>query len=56
MASDKTEEFQKQARELLRAQQEAYLAAVKAWREAIAAATAAGMQPPPWPQVPTRSR
>ena len=37
MATDKTEEFQKQASELLRAQQEAYLNAVKAWREAMAA-------------------
>ena len=41
MASDKTEEFQKQTREMLRAQQEAYLDAVKAWREAMAAGAAA---------------
>ncbi len=46
MASDKTEEFQKQAREVIRAQQEAYLNAVKAWREAVAA----GQQSVPWPQ------
>ena len=49
MATDKTEEFQKQARELLRAQQEAYLNAVKAWREAM---TAGGQTTPPWPQFP----
>jgi hypothetical protein len=48
MATDKTEEFQKQAREVLRAQQEAYLNAVKAWREAVAA----GQQSVPWPQFP----
>ena len=48
MATDKTEEFQKQAIEVLRAQQEAYLAAVKAWRDA---ASASG-QAPPWPQFP----
>ena len=50
MATDRTVEFQKQAEELLRAQQEAYLAAVKAWREAVAAAAAAGVAPPPSPQ------
>ena len=49
MASDRTAEFQKQAQELLRAQQDAYVAAVKAWREAVTAATAAGAQPPPSP-------
>ena len=46
MASDKTEDFQKQAREMLRAQQEAYLTAVKAWREAMAA----GQPNVSWPQ------
>jgi hypothetical protein len=46
MASDKTEDFQKQAREMLRAQQEAYLTAVKAWREALAA----GQPNVSWPQ------
>jgi hypothetical protein len=50
MASDRTAEFQKQAQELLRAQQDAYLAAVTAWSEAVAAATAAGVQPPPSPK------
>ena len=44
-ASDTIAEFQKQAREVLRAQQEAYLSAVKAWREGLAK----GAQPPPWP-------
>ena len=34
-ASDKIAEFQKQAREVLRAQQEAYLSAVKTWREGL---------------------
>jgi hypothetical protein len=45
---DAAEELQKQTRELLRAQQESYIAAVKAWREAMAA----GIQPPPWPHPP----
>jgi hypothetical protein len=48
MATDKTEEYQKQARELLRAQQEAYLTAVKAWRDAMAA----GQPNVSWPQFP----
>jgi hypothetical protein len=47
--SDMTDEFQNQLREMLRAQQEAYVAAVKSWREAVAAAMAAGVQPPPSP-------
>jgi len=46
MATDKTEEFQTQARDMLRAQQEAYLNAVKAWREAMAA----GQPNVAWPQ------
>ncbi len=50
MADDKTAEFQKQTQELLRAQQDAYVAAVKTWREALASAQAAGVQPPPSPQ------
>jgi hypothetical protein len=50
MATDKTADFQNQAREMLRAQQDAYVAAVKAWRDAVAAATAAGVQPPPSPE------
>jgi hypothetical protein len=48
MASDKTKDFQNQAREMLRAQQEAFLAAVKAWRESAAK----GAQPPVWPKPP----
>jgi len=50
MATDSTEDFQKQTRELLRAQQESYVAAVKQWREALAAAGGGNVQPPPWPQ------
>jgi hypothetical protein len=53
MASDKTADFQNQAREMLRAQQEAYVSAVKAWREAVAAATAAGAPVPPSPEPTT---
>jgi hypothetical protein len=61
MADDKAEEFQKQTRELLRAQQETYVAAVKKWRESLASAETDSVQPPPWPQttpmqmVPTAS-
>jgi hypothetical protein len=46
-----TEEFQKQTLEFLKAQQDAYLEAVKSWREAASS----GMAPPPapeWPKVP----
>ena len=50
MPADKIEEFQKQTIELLRAQQEAYLNAVKAWREAMAAGAA---QAPIWPKLPS---
>ena len=46
-ASDAVAQFQRQAQELLRAQQEAYLAAVKAWRENLAKGT-----PPVWPTQP----
>ena len=48
MATDKIEEFQEQAREMLRTQQEAYLNAVKAWREAMSA----GQPNVAWPQFP----
>ena len=48
MAADKTDEFQQQALEMLRAQQEAYVAAVKAWREALAAGESS--VPPPSPE------
>ena len=50
MATDKTEEFQNQTLDLLRAQQDAYLAAVKAWREAMSAGAA---QAPAWPKFPS---
>jgi hypothetical protein len=49
VANFDVDEFQKQTRELLRAQQDAYLAAVKAWQEAAAAAAASGLQPPQQP-------
>ena len=47
MATDKTDDFQQQALDVLRAQQDAYVAAVKAWREAIAAGEPSNEQPPP---------
>ena len=50
MATDKTRDFQQQALDMLRAQQEAYVTAVKAWREAIAAGGASNVQPPPTPE------
>ena len=50
MATDKTDDFQHQALEMLRAQQDAYVAAVKAWREAIAAGESPTVQPPPSPE------
>lgn len=46
-ASDAVAQFQRQAQELLRAQQEAYLAAVKTWRENLAKGA-----PPAWPTQP----
>jgi hypothetical protein len=49
--ADQTEDFQRQTRELLRAQQETYVAAVKKWRESLAAAGGDNVQPPPWPQA-----
>ncbi len=48
MSSDKTKDFQSQAREMLRAQQDAFLAAVKAWRENVTK----GAPPPAWPKPP----
>ena len=48
--ADPTEDFQKQTRQLLREQQENYVAAVKKWRESLATAGADTVQPPPWPQ------
>jgi hypothetical protein len=49
MTSKDVDDFQKQTREMLRAQQDAYVAAVKAWREAAATALEAGLHPPPAP-------
>ena len=46
MAADKSNDFQQQALDMLHAQQEAYVAAVKAWREALAAGEAANVPPP----------
>jgi hypothetical protein len=48
MASDNTKDFQEQAREMLRAQQVAFLAAVEAWRKSAAK----GTPPPAWPKPP----
>ncbi len=50
MATDNIEEFQKQTREMLRTQQENYVAAVKKWRESLAASGGDTVQAPPWPQ------
>ena len=47
--ANQIDEFQKQMQELLRAQQDAYVAAITSWREAVASAAAAGMKPPPAP-------
>jgi len=47
--ANQIDDFQKQMRELLRAQQDAYVAAVASWREAVASAAAAGVKPPPAP-------
>ena len=47
MAADKSDDFQQKALDMLHAQQEAYVAAVKAWRETLAAGEAANMPPPP---------
>jgi hypothetical protein len=53
--NDKSGDWQEQVREMLRAQQEAYVAAVRAWREAVTAAMAAGTPPPPSPPQPPPS-
>ena len=52
MVSDKPVDWQEQMREMLRAQQDAYVSAVTAWREAVAAAMTSGMPPPPSPPQP----
>jgi len=49
MVNDKLTEFQEQTRELLRAQQAAFLEAMKAWQESVAA----GTETPNWPEPPT---
>ncbi len=49
-ANEAVAELQRRTRDLLRAQQEAYLAAVKAWREGVSKAP-----PPPWPQPKVES-
>lgn len=46
MATKEIEDFQKQALEMFRAQQEAYLNAVKAWRDAMGSAAAPPSAPP----------
>jgi hypothetical protein len=54
--ADETDDFQKLALEMLRAQQEAYVAAVKAWREALAAGESAmppAPEPTPFEMLPT---
>jgi hypothetical protein len=53
MANDKTTEFHTQMLELLRAQQDAYVTAVKTWREAVAGSSASSVQPPPPSPDPT---
>lgn len=55
MVTDQPGDWQDQLREMLRAQQEAYVSAVKAWREAVTAAMAAGTPPPPSPPQPPPS-
>jgi hypothetical protein len=45
-AGENIAELQRKTRELLRAQQEAYIAAVKAWREGFGKGP-----PPPWPKA-----
>ena len=47
--ADTIDDFQKQALEMLRAQQEAYVAAVKAWRAALAAGETSTPPPEPTP-------
>jgi hypothetical protein len=44
--AESVEQFQQQAREMLRAQQEAFLEAVKAWRKAMSG----GEEVPTWPR------
>ena len=58
MATKEIEDFQKQTLEMFRAQQEAYLNAVKAWRDAMSTATtpppaASASAPPQFDHMPT---
>ena len=55
MVTKEIEDFQNQTLEMFRAQQEAYLNAVKAWRDAMAAATPAtpASPTPHFDNVPT---
>lgn len=46
-ATERLREFQDQTRQLLRAQQEAYVAAIKAWRMG----PSSGTPPPEWPAM-----
>ena len=50
--SEKPADWQEQLREMLRAQQDAYVAAVTAWRNTVTVAMAAGTPPPPAPSQP----
>ena len=52
LVNDKPGDWQEQLREMLRAQQEAYVNAVKAWRDAVSAAMTAGTPPPASPPQP----
>ena len=52
MPNDTPGDWQEQLREMLRAQQDAYVAAVHAWRDAATAAMAAGSAAPPTPPQP----
>jgi hypothetical protein len=47
MTNDKAAEFQRKTLEAMRAQHEAYLTAVKTWRDHLAEG---GQKPPEWPQ------
>ena len=47
--ANQIDEFQKQMRELLRAQQDAYVEAVTSWRKAVETASASGVKAPPAP-------
>jgi hypothetical protein len=48
MADSSISEYQRQALAMMKAQQEAYLDAVRAWKDA----SLAGRATPPWPEAP----